>query len=223
MGRICLLYRRRRIGRSGDKYDYAERGVWRMEVWIKLFSFVLRTPRFALYLAMLNNIKLPPQLIASLYPYSLIDDKGVNKQALPGPEVLDEKNEPALLQWLGDNKKQITIIVREANAKYVTDEGLQLLTNMLTACKLSLADVAIVNLHNQDFAYQQIVDQLKPRIGLLFEVEPSGFGLPMKFPYFQIQPYAGCSYVYAPSLSELEKDKTQRMNLWVTLKRLFGV
>ena len=63
----------------------------------------------------------------------------------------------------------------------------------------------------------------KSKIVLLFAVEPASFGLPMSFPHFQIQPFAGNSFLFSPSLKELENDKMLKSKLWVCLKRLFNL
>jgi hypothetical protein len=87
-----------------------------------------------------------------------------------------------------------------------------------------LADVAVVNLNNQPkSSYKELVAFFKSRIVLLFAVEPASFGLPMSFPHFQIQPFAGNSFLFSPSLKELENDKVLKSKLWVCLKRLFNL
>jgi hypothetical protein len=47
--------------------------------------------------------------------------------------------------------------------------------------------------------------------------------LPLNFPHYQIQPFANCSFLYTPSLSEVETDKVQKSKLWVALRRLFNI
>jgi hypothetical protein len=196
----------------------------------------------------LNNINLPASLIADLYHESLVDTgeikaKPSTKKTEPGkitePEPVAERPsiKPASIKpqspktddaptwkWLGENNKNILILVSYPNVVHLPDEQLQFLTTILSACKLSLADVAIVNLPNQPHQeYKEILAQFKSRIALLFDIEPASFGLPMSFPHYQIQPYASCSFLYSPSLRELEEDKVQKSKLWVCLKRLFNL
>jgi hypothetical protein len=171
----------------------------------------------------INHIQLPANLIAELYTSSLIDTgepatKATVKAAKPGTE-----SAATGFRSLGENKRNVLIVVNYADAVHIPDGALQFLTNMLSACKLSLADVAIVNIHQQSTSYKELLQEYKSRIALLFDTEPAGFGLPMSFPFFQIQPFAGCSFLYAPSLMELENDKMQKSKLWVCLKRLFNV
>ena len=87
-----------------------------------------------------------------------------------------------------------------------------------------MADVVIVNHKNhRETAYKELVTFFKSKIVLLFAVEPVSFGLPMIFPHFQIQPFAGNSFLFSPSLKELENDKILKSKLWVCLKRLFNL
>ncbi|MBL0130777.1 MAG: hypothetical protein IPP43_06385 [Chitinophagaceae bacterium] len=104
------------------------------------------------------------------------------------------------------------------------DHELTFLTGILGACKLSLADVAIVNLYNHpQSSYNELTSFFKSKIVFLFDMEPAAFGLPMHFPHYQIQAFAGNSFLYAPSLKELENDRVEKSKLWVCLKRLFNL
>ena len=176
----------------------------------------------------LNHIELPASLLANLYPSSLNE---YNES--PGKTLSAEVEKPILKndepgkvewKWLGENKKNILIVVDFEDAVHLPDKQLQFLTGMLTACNLSLGDVAIVNIHKQPARdYASIIENFRSRIALLFDIEPAAFGLPMNFPFFQIQPFANCSFLYAPSLEQLESDKVLKSKLWVSLRRLFGI
>ncbi len=171
----------------------------------------------------LNDIHLPPAALADLYGSSLVETgEPSTKKVTAAPDPIPV---PAAtgLRSLGDNNKSVLIVVNSSQAVHLPDDELQLLTNMLLACKMTLADVAIVNINQQAITYKELLKELKGRSALLFDVEPAGFGLPMSFPYFQIQPFAGCSFLYAPSLQELEKDKVLKSKLWVSLRRLFNI
>jgi hypothetical protein len=171
----------------------------------------------------INHIQLPPNLIAELYTSSLVETGEISAKATPPVVMTADKTTVTGWKSLGENKKNILIVVSYADAVHIPDGALQFLTNMLSACKLSLADVAIVNIHTQPATYKELLAEYKSKVGLLFDIEPSGFGLPMSFPFFQIQPFASCSFLYAPSLQELEDDKIQKSKLWVSLRRLFNI
>jgi hypothetical protein len=173
----------------------------------------------------INHISLTPAIIAGFYPSSLVNPEetqatGSGEAATPTSINESEKT----WKWLGENKKKILVVVKYQDAVHIPDQELQFLTTMLTACQLSLADVAIINLLNQPHQhYKEILEQFQSRVALLFDTDPASFGLPMNFPHFQIQPFSNCSFLYAPALEVLEKDKVQKSKLWVALRRLFNI
>lgn len=177
----------------------------------------------------INNIILPATLIADLYPSSLVDmgEKNVvPENVLPPAESGPTRTDKPDTAWksLGNNQKQILVVVNNSGIAFLPDNELVFLTGVLGACKLSLDDVAIVNFSNHPgMAYKEMINHFKSRIVLLFDIEPAEFGLPMSFPPYQIQPFAGNSFLYSPSLKELENDRVEKSKLWVCLKRLFNL
>jgi len=172
----------------------------------------------------LNHIKLPALVVAELYHSSLIDPDEITTN--PAVADITEKMTAAGPIWksLGENRNNVLVIVSYPDAVYLPDIHLGFLTGIIGACNLGMADVAIVNINNYpDASYKELVSFFRSKIVLLFAVEPALFGLPMSFPHFQIQPFAGCSFLFSPSLKELETDKILKSKLWVCLKRLFNL
>jgi hypothetical protein len=173
----------------------------------------------------LNHIELPSSLVSELYRSVLVEEpSSVEVQREIATETLPEEKAPAEMKFLGENKKNILMVVRHPEVVHVPDNELSFLVAMLTACKLTLADVAIVNIHNQQGQDQKkLVENFKSRVVFLFGIDPVSFGLPLSFPEFQIQAFAGATYLFTPPLSELENDKELKRKLWESLKRLFVV
>jgi hypothetical protein len=177
----------------------------------------------------LNDIRLPASVIAGLYPSSLVDT-GTAEVAQPirANPVTDEPPGQATAapawKYLGDNRKNVLVIVDHADVLHLPDEELSFLTNILTACKLDLGDVAIVNKNNHpQSSCNDYLGFFSSRIVLLFGVDPARFGLPVDFPPFQVQSVAGCTFLYSLSLDERHQDTLFKSKLWVCLKRIFGV
>lgn len=173
----------------------------------------------------LNDIQLPASVIAGLYPFSLVDT-GTAEVIQPAPAIPVMEGTPgtkSAWKYLGDNQKNILIIVQHTDVLHLPDEELGFLTSILTACKLGLGDVAIVNTNNHpDSSCKDHLGHFCSKIVLLFGVDPIGFGLPVDFPHFQVQSVAGCTFLYAPPLDECH-DKLFKSKLWVCLKRIFGL
>ena len=175
----------------------------------------------------LNNIELPASLIVDLYHTSLFNtnefsvEKNLDKET---PKHIDKVETTAPFKWLGDNKKNILVIVNNKEVVYLPDNELTFFTGILSACKLTVADVAILNFNiHPEVSYKELTAFFKSKIVFLFDVEPAAFGLPMNFPHYQIQAFAGNSFLYSPSFKDLENDKVQKSKLWICLKRLFNL
>lgn len=159
----------------------------------------------------LNNIQLKASVLAHLYKNSLVETSATN---VP-------KSAP--LNYLGNNQKNILVIVSHADVPFLPDEELSFLTNILAACKLGIADIAIVNKNGVDENEWQHILHSETKKVLLFGVEPLAIGLPINFPAFQLQPFNNRTYLYAPALSHIENDKGLKLKLWNALKVLFGI
>jgi hypothetical protein len=170
----------------------------------------------------LNSIKFEPTDIAFLYKNSLVE---INVKQ----EVFSQANtnaEPPIngFKYLGENKKKTLVIVRNADAVHIPDKQLSFLTKLLAACNLNLADVAILNFQDHSSSeFNEIINYFKPKVVLLFDIEPAEFGLPMIFPQFQVQGYKDSLFVSSPSLEVIEPDKTLKGKLWVCLKKIFNL
>ena len=172
----------------------------------------------------LNHIILPASVVAGLYPSSLVQDIAEDKAA-PVP-ITGSPNEvqPAEFIFLGNNQRNVLILVNNPGITHMADSELQFLTGILGACKLSLDDVAILNMdRNPNADYKALHNFFNNKVSLLFDVEPASFGLPMSFPHYQVQSFAGNSYLYSPSLKDLENDKVEKSKLWVCLKKVFNL
>lgn len=159
----------------------------------------------------LNNIALTPSMLADLFPDSLIE---TNATTVP---------ESHPVKYLGNNQKNILVVVSNSAVPFLQDNELNFLTTILAACKLGIGDIAIVNHHTtNDTAIQNIINSETKNV-LSFGVDPLSIGLPINFPQFQVQQFNKRTYLYAPALSEIENDKTLKSKLWNALKVLFGI
>jgi hypothetical protein len=164
----------------------------------------------------LDNIQLPAIVIQEMFKNSLIDCKS-EKQ-------VRENTSESTLTFLGNNDKQVLILVKNADSLYMPDEELTFLLGILTACKLTMNDVAIMNLHQQPkFNYTAIGKDIFANTIIQFGTNPADIELPMSFPTYQLQAYNNQTYLCAPELSILQQDKAEKMKLWNCLKTLFSI
>ncbi len=159
----------------------------------------------------LNEIRLTPGLLVDLYASSLVEGTTISKPIV------------SPIPFLGKNNKGILVVSATENAAFLTDSEFSFLTSILLACKLSLEDVAVVNWKGHEGLNERILAEVRSERVLLFDVNPVTFGLPINFPHFQIQQFSGRTYLYAPSLGEIERDLSVKKQLWSSLKRLFNL
>ena len=160
----------------------------------------------------LNNILLSPRMLADLYTDVLIETN-----AIPVPMA----SKPS---FLGNNEKKVLIVVNNPEAAFLTEAELAFLTKVLGACGLNMAHVAIVNWNNLAAKdYKSLLETLESKTVLLFALDAETFGLPIRFPHFQIQRFDQCIYLQAPALSIIEDDVASKKQLWTSLKTLFAI
>jgi hypothetical protein len=168
-----------------------------------------------------KKLQLPDFLITEIYKDVLVEENSPEKK-----QKKTKTTEPT--QWyLGENKKHVVIAVKDDAAVFLQDESLQFLSSILGACKLNLADVAIINFSKRDFSYVEIVEKLEPSALILFDVTAKEIQLPFTVPHYQIQKYNQCNFLLAPSLlsmqGESKEAKLEKSKLWLSLKKMFSI
>jgi len=129
------------------------------------------------------------------------------------------------IKYLGEHLKQVTIIVKDELAVYLNENDLTLLSSILSACKLTLADIALINVAQQKLSLHEILNVLPSKLVMIFDV--SSTTLKIKLPttlYKSIQ--LGDTYLlFSNSLSLMQGSdqsaKLEKSKLWAILKQLF--
>ena len=161
----------------------------------------------------LEKLLLSPLLIQNLYRNNLV--------SLQQPEKPAKKK--GNVKYLGNNEGQITVLVHYADAAFIPEKQLDFLTKILAACKLTLADIAIVNLASEKNDHEALTKELNSKKVLLFGISPTSIKLPFQIPHFQIQRFNDQEFITAPDLETLESDKELKKLLWTSFQRLFSI
>lgn len=174
--------------------------------------------------------KLPDFVLAGLFKNSLVSsgmDINSKVQSTEKKPIKEINNpEKKALAILGKNLKNILIIVKEKNAEVIAEDRKNILMKILTACKLTPNDVAILNLGIKMRKFEELKPEFLPEKVLLFDVSTQELGLPFIIPHYQVQQFDGCIYVCAPGivLDNEESDeniKAEKKKLWTSLKKIF--
>lgn len=180
-----------------------------------------------------DKIILPDFLIADLYKDSLVDVNDLSEKSqqfrgkLASTENSLEASSSAAINYYGENRKNITVVINQPGNIDLNKDDFSFLSNILKACQLNVADIAIVNTGVQKVTYAEIKKQLNAKQIILFGTEPSVVGLPFKIPLFQVQNYDNCTIIPAPAFSAInqqtQEGKLLKTKLWNSLKQVFNV
>lgn len=161
-----------------------------------------------------EHFQLPGFLLRDLYKESLVELHEIQLFPDKKPELKDTV--------LGNNHKQILILVNYPDKQMISDPDLTFLLTILNACKLTLNDVVIFNFApEEEIGFQKLVQEFKSSVVLLFGVKQDSINLPVVFPDFQIQSFREIRFLSSPPLQILQQDDSIKRKLWASLKQLF--
>lgn len=153
----------------------------------------------------LNDISLDPRQLADWYGHKLVSVE-------PPVEMLD---------WpvLGDFQKKILILVDEPGQAFLSDEDLTFLSGILSACKMSLGDIGIININRTPGTRAAGLNQkFRPTAWWVFGLEPKKIGLSRENEAATASRFEGAPVFAAPSLQILSQKPEAKRELWKHLK-----
>ena len=159
---------------------------------------------------------MPPGLVQDLYKTSLVELDSDQMKHTP-------LSKPAF-NFLGKNERSIVLIVDVPDYSFLPDQDLSFLLGVLNACKITMADVALINKHNSPaLSYDSIMQIFKPVKILFFGVRPADLDFPLQFPEYKLQNYNNQVYLSAPPLELISSQKDQKVLLWNCLRSMFEI
>ena len=172
----------------------------------------------------IDNIKLTAYVCQSMYPKSLIctSETVENKPGIISSPAKKKLINKSTIDSLGENEGNILFLVNNEENKFVADDEMKLLSDLLTACKISMADIALVNYRQHpQMNYQVLEDQFHPKKILAFGVTPADLELPFAIPFFQVQKFQEQLYMISPSFADFINNTGLKKLLWNSLKKIF--
>lgn len=162
----------------------------------------------------LDNIQIPTVLVQNLYKKSLVDLE-TNQS-----EQMTKKEDK--WSFLGENKKHIVLIINENDYAYLSEEQMKFLMDILSACKLSMVDVSLINFaRNPTIDDEKLLQYFSPEKLIFFGVSLPELGFPLQIPMYKLQSYNQQTYLSVPKLQVLFEQKDQKLLFWNCLKSLF--
>ena len=100
-----------------------------------------------------------------------------------------------------------------------------LLTSILNACRLTIADIALVNLGNQKASLHQILNNLPSKFVIAFEVDSKALKIKLPTNFYKLTPLGESNLLFSKSLSSMQgmdsTAKQEKAKLWAVLKQIF--
>ena len=179
----------------------------------------------------LDDIKLSPFLVKKLYEKTLVvssfakeENEKNQKEEADNAIITTVSTKEELIKYLGKNNRHILIVVNEKDHKFLGDDELSFLMNILSACNITMADAALVNAYaDENVVYENLIKNFEPSTILFIGTEPQALGFPVQIPMYQVQAYNKQQYLCTPSLQKLSADKEEKKQLWVALKKIFSI
>ena len=163
----------------------------------------------------LDQLQLDPYLLARIFTQPIVPGKN-----MPVPKVQEA---PPKVKYLGENQKNIALLIQNDSEAFLNDELFNLLTNILNACKLGMQDIALINISQYPaipFTAWQAAVPMKQTV--LFGINPTSLGLEA-IPNYQVVQVSGCQLLCSDTLQEIAQDKMLKGKLWGGLKLLLNV
>ena len=142
-------------------------------------------------------------------------------------EVPKVKKSTGPLKHLGDHNKKILVIVNDPNSVYLNEADFILLTSILNACKLTIADIALVNIGNQETSLHQILETLPSSIIMCFDVASADLKIKLPNTLYKVTELGESNLFFSKALSCMQgtsaEAKLEKGTLWILLKKLFAL
>ena len=185
----------------------------------------------------LNNIQFPAQTIVDLYKNLLCEDESVSVPRQPVSQPAEEIQAPKQefvnakttdqISFLGKNLMHLVLLVDYNSEVYLPEKQLSFIGNILKACKMNLADVAIVNVNKQTVSIDTLSRQLNPKHLVVFGIDTRALDLQTQLTAFNLITSNGIQVFASPALEQLNQDgeegKLLKSKLWLCMKQMLNL
>lgn len=163
----------------------------------------------------LEQLQLDPYLLAQMYDQPIIPEENRAQPAVA--KALPQ------IKYLGENQKNILLLIQNESEAYLNEELFNLLANILNACKLGMQDVALINTASYPgLTLADYKEATAARQCIIFAIPPASLGLPPMQPYL-LETHLQIPVLHSDHLQQIATDKQLKGRLWQGLKQLFGI
>ena len=175
----------------------------------------------------INDFSLSDEIIAALYPESLVLEQTTGS----GNKIPDKPDIPGIpvipYPFMGQNSRSICFLVHYPDDEFIPGEQLIFLLKILSACKCSLDDIALVNTAKTQVKIDELKRQLKPGVIFLWGLIPGFDKITKEFPDMSLSLMDGVTVIPVSHAEQMSRENAEavelKKKLWVSLKKLFSL
>jgi len=176
---------------------------------------------------------LSSSVLVDLYKDSLVvvEDIPLENKATVEQTLETKKEEIKEVKWegpiksLGEHNKKITVIVNDPNSVHLNEMDFILLTSILNACRLTIADIALINIGKQPVGLHQILQELPSTLVLSFAVDATQLKVKLPSTLYKVTQLGETHILFSNALSTMQgtgvEAKQEKAKLWTVLKKIF--
>lgn len=148
-----------------------------------------------------------------------ISDSKVTEAEIANLEPKEQNNEEVEIKFEGQNNKNVTILYEHEHDLPTTEK--ELLLKILSAVKLSLNDIALINTsHNSSEQHYELFSQFKTNKLVAFGTDKHPL-ISEENEQYQIIVKDGVTILKSHNLKEISADVEKKKSLWTELKKMF--
>lgn len=162
-----------------------------------------------------NHLQLTDQQIEELYSSHLVITEPT---AATQPVV---KAKTSTVGITGKNGKQFVWVVNEPDYPFLSDEDFQFLSEVISACKMNMDDISLVNIAQNNLAFDDLYKQLQPKILITSFLDQNW--LPVSAESYTLKQQPAYQLYCTEALYIIRNDKAKKSKLWLALKQMLGL
>lgn len=129
------------------------------------------------------------------------------------------------IKSLGEHNKKITVIVNDPNSVHLNESDFILLTSILNACRLTIADIALINLGKQPVGLHQILQEYPSTLVISFAVDATQLKVKLPNTLYKVSQLGESHILFSNALASMQgtgvEAKQEKAKLWTVLKKIF--
>ena len=115
--------------------------------------------------------------------------------------------------------------MNDPESVYLNETDFILLTSILNACRLTIADIALINIGNQKASLHEMLTKLPSLLVIAFDLDAKALKIKLPSTLYKTTPLGETNLLFSAALSTMQGTsldaKKEKGKLWTVLKQIF--